>query len=931
MKLYELLSATAVVAVCASPAHAGEKVLYEAAPEWIEPVDFEAALDENETFVLFDRQVRMEDGVVHDYTDIAYKIDNPQALTQLGTLQLPWLPDKGDLVVHDLEIIRDGERIDLLAQGADFDVIRREQQLEQRSLDGMLTATMAVPGLRVGDVLRIRRTTTTRDQALNGEMQVLQGVFAEPNDLGFGRVVVSWPEDLEVRYQATRDVALAAPETVGGYKRLALEFPVEELDPMPDDAPARYRQPALLQVGTYPSWEEVSAKMAPHFGTEGAIEPGGDVAREVASIMARTDVPLERAALALQVVQDRIAYLLNGLDGGNYLPQQPEQTWELRYGDCKAKSMLLLAMLREMGIESEAVLVRSEAGDWVPELLPMPGDFDHMIVRAKIDGEDYWLDGTNAGIRLATIAEVPRFFYALPLREGGADLVPVKQRWQETPDRIAKVKIDHSAGFDYPALFDIDVTVQGAMATRFQNAAELTDPKELAVFAEQYAENLVGDNIVFDASVDYDEDSGIARIVAKGLTSPWWEFERSRATLTPWTSSNEMTFSPDRARREWRDIPYQVGGPLRMTEEVVIELPETGATFDLRGTDATGQMVAGSRITRSATLDDGTLRVTSDKAEIPLEVAAADFADNRRAASRLKGGDYTVRVNDGVTRYWEYSPAQVEERLAGLEQAMDGYIALNPEEAWRYAMRASMRSTYTYDYDGAVRDLTRAIDLESNATLYAERAQAHANAGNWERALDDALYAYDLQGDVAMALRLAEIHVEMGDVDAALALLEEFELGGDDGVQLTQVRAEYEGDAGRAADGFALLEEALVERPGDSSLLNSQCWHMGIWGYKLEEAEAVCSEAVQASSYEANVLDSRAMAYYRLGEFDKAIRDIDAALSKQPNLAASRYLKGVILLEQGKAEEGRREIAFAQRLAPRVVRQYERYGIELPK
>jgi hypothetical protein len=34
--------------------------------------------------------------------------------------------------------------------------------------------------------------------------------------------------------------------------------------------------------------------------------------------------------------------------------------------------MLLLAMLREMGIESEAVLVASELGDVVPEMLPMP-------------------------------------------------------------------------------------------------------------------------------------------------------------------------------------------------------------------------------------------------------------------------------------------------------------------------------------------------------------------------------------------------------------------------------------------------------------------------------------------------------------------------------------------------------------------------------
>ena len=931
MKLHELLCATAVVVVSASPAYAGEEVIYEAAPAWVEPVDFEAALAKDQMLVLFDRQVRMEDGVVHDYIDVAYKIETPQALTQLGTLQVPWLPDKGDLFIHNLEIVRDGEVIDLLAQGADFDILRREQQLENRSLDGMLTATLAVPGLRVGDVLRMRRSTTTRDQALDGEMQVLQGVFAKPAEVGFARMVATWPEDTAMRYQVTRDVALAEPETIDGYRRLAIEFPVDELEEMPDDAPARFRQPALLQVGTYGSWDDVSAKMAPYFSTEGAITPGGDVAREVASIEAQTDVPLERAALALQVVQDRIAYLLNGLDGGNYLPQKPEQTWELRYGDCKAKSMLLLAMLREMGIESEAVLVRSQAGDWVSEMLPMPGDFDHMIVHATIDGKDYWLDGTNAGVRLASIDEVPPFFYALPLREGGAGLVRMEQRWQNTPDRAARVLLDQSAGFDYPALFDIDVTVQGAMATRFQTIDDSTDEDEITAFASQYASDLVGDNIVFQADIEYDEDTGIARVIAKGLTMTWWDVERNRATLAPYVSSNGISFSPDRARREWRDIPYQAGGPLRLVDEVEIRLPEGNVTYDLRGTDADAQMVGGARITRTATLDGDTLVVRSDQAEIPIEIPADQFPANRRAANKLKNGDYEVRANEGVTRYWEYSPADVAKRMEAIEDALDQYVAIDPEDADRYSVRASLLGTYAYDYDQAVRDLTRAIDEKPTADLYAVRAQTYANAGKWERALDDALYAYDLQGDFAMAGQLAEIQAKSGDVDGALALLEDFDLGGDDGVALAQMRAEYEGAAGRPADGLALIKEVLDGRPGDPDLLNAECWHLGTWSYKLDEAEAVCTEAVQASSYDASVLDSRAMAYYRLGEFDKALKDIDAALSKEPGMAASRYLKGVILAQQGHEKQAREEIAYAKRLAPQVVRQYALYGIEQPE
>lgn len=109
-------------------------------------------------------------------------------------------------------------------------------------------------------------------------------------------------------------------------------------------------------------------------------------------------------------MQDKISYLANGMAGGNYLPQSPQETWDYRYGDCKAKTYLLLAMLRDLGIDGEAALVRSNGGDAVAELLPMASSFDHVIVRARIAGRNYWLDGTSAGTRLANVDEVPVSF-----------------------------------------------------------------------------------------------------------------------------------------------------------------------------------------------------------------------------------------------------------------------------------------------------------------------------------------------------------------------------------------------------------------------------------------------------------------------------------------------------------------------------------------
>ena len=432
--MYRTLAALPLAAIVwSAPALAGEEPQYAQTPAWVQQADVPALIAERgPAEILYDRQFRLEAGLVVEYTDSVFRIDNPASLMDMNTQSLTWLPDKGDLTIHRFEIYRDGEVIDLVAQGVRFEVLRREQGVERRLLDGELTATVSVPGLREGDVLRIAHSVTLSDQALGHEVQAAEWLRSEPWQVGTARVMFSWPADAEMYWDVEDRVTLPEPELRDGYRWLSLDLPLAEADPVPRDAPYRYRRPSVLRVGSFASWEELSALMVPHFENAAQLAAGSPVAAEAARIMAQTDDPRERAALATRLVQDEVSYLLDGLDGGNYLPQSAEETWAIRYGDCKAKSVLLLALLREMGITSETVLVHSQAGDAIPELLPLPGAFDHMIVRGEIDGVVYWLDGTSTATRVANLADVPPFHYALPLREGGSGLVAMEQRLSQS-------------------------------------------------------------------------------------------------------------------------------------------------------------------------------------------------------------------------------------------------------------------------------------------------------------------------------------------------------------------------------------------------------------------------------------------------------------------------------------------------------------------
>lgn len=900
---------------------------YGAPPPWVVPADFAAAQAKGETLVLLDQQVRMEGGVVSQFSDVAYKIENPEALTTAGTLQLGWLPDKGDITVHRLEIWRNGAPVDLIASGSRYTVLRRETALEKRSLDGSLTATLAVPGLKVGDILRFSQTITQRDQALGDAMQFATALLAQPVKVGFGRIQVSWPEDAPMRWQAGPDVTLPQPVTAGGYSTLTAMLPLPKRADLPENAPARFAQPPIIQAASFTGWSDVSKRMAPHFATEGKIAPGSPLASKVAAIAAASGDPKGRAAAALRLVQDDIAYLLNAMNGGNYLPQSPAETWENRFGDCKAKSLLLLAMLRDLGVESEAVLVRSKNGDAVSRWLPSANAFDHMIVRAVIDGKSYWLDGTDGGTRIDTMAEVPPFHYALPLRPEGADLMPVEQRWPVAKDRVTTVTYDYRAGIDMPVLYDAKVEMRGQMGAAVRAQIEVKDEDKRLEYAEKLMKDLVGDGVVYKTTLAYDPESGLGTVTASGLLGTGFEFERGRGKLEIGLPSTGMEFAPDRARAAWQAIPYAVGGPFGSKMDVTVLLPEGAKGMQLAGLGDYSGEVAGVRVSRTASLQGGKLHIVDEAVRIPREIAVADFAKERAAVSRLNAGDPVLRTDATPERYWSTDPATARKRIASLEPAYDAIIALEPKEGWRWSQRAKLLQMGP-DLKRALADFDKAVALEPSAENYASRSAQRQELGDLAGALADAREAYALEATAPYAKSIATILAHQGKANEALGLLDGFDLSGDERISLMLFKADVLGEGGRTDEGWALLEQAASERPGDGEVLNAQCWFMGNWQYRLESAGEVCDKAVKAESYSAGSLDSRALVHYRRGERAEALTDLQAALTDSPNQTTSLYLRGLIALEEGRKQEGERDIASATRLYGAIEQFFERFGVK---
>lgn len=926
--IFGLLATTA-------PALAEDAVLYGPAPNWVAVRD-SAQLDtkSNTPLTMLDVQQRIEGETLSIYVDQASKLGSPESLTQIGTSTASWIPDKGNLTVHRVEIVRAGTVIDVLKGGARYEVLRRERGLESRQIDGVLTATLAVPGLQVGDILRVAYSQTLRDKALQGKVQIDAALLALPQEAGFARTTIAWPKGTSVRWQAGPAAGSPVEAVKDGWQTVSVPLPLAKREEMPQGVPSRFIRAPSLRATTFASWEEVSRVFAPLYSTKGAIAPGSQLAEEVAKIAGQSSDPLTRAALATRLVQDQVSYLMNGMSGGNYVPQTPTQTWTSRYGDCKAKSLLLHSLLDALDIKSEVVAVNSQSGDAVPDSIPMPAAFDHVLVRAEIAGTTYWLDGTSTGTRLATIADVPPFRHGLPIRADGAALMPITPRVPQVPMSAIKLVIDQRAGIDIPALVTATASLSGALGSQmsaiFGQASAEQKKQLIDSFAGSIFNNLSKDGgLVIDGDVRFDRDASITTITAKGLvTTQFSNLDGIKRMNLPALSSSKESFDFDRSRASWKALPVDLGPARRGREEVEVLLPLDEPGYKLGGKADYEAIFAGTTVTRKGMLEGQQLTVSEERAALGGELPATEIPAERAKALRLKNTTPFLTSPATAARAWRYQSPALKARLDLVEKAYAQAIARKPpaEQSSAFVARAGFRAG-TYDLEGAIADYDRAIAIEPEANLYLRRAYFNRKLGRIDAAIADAREAMKLAPSPESALTLADSLGYAGKSEEALKLLTEYDDMGDEHTFVVNVRSDVLGFAGKGVEGLKEIDALIEEKPGDTSLLNSSCWYRARFRVGTEGMIAICNQAVERASNAPAVLDSRALAWIASGNLTAALTDADAALKIMPGQVQTQYLRAWIANALGKAE-AKADLDYFRKFMPGLVQEYARYGLK---
>jgi tetratricopeptide (TPR) repeat protein/transglutaminase-like putative cysteine protease len=895
--------------------------------EWVAPAQTPPpppAADGASTIdLLTDVQTRFTKGGDANYYAAVYKIASPQGLDG-APLQVSWDPTLETLTIHRYRIIRDGKVIDLLGDGSKLSVIQREKDMENAALDGRLTATLQPNDVRVGDTIDLAFTRTRMDPALGGRSEALSG----PSDgTPYGRIRVRfvWPNDKKMQWRAFPGVLQPRlTHTAAGNELIADASNVTTPQP-PRGAPARFMVANAIDISEFPDWGAVSAAMLPYYAAAIKLGDASPVRAEARRIAAETSDPKHRAELALALVQEQIRYLFLGMNDGGYVPAAADLTWSRRFGDCKGKTVLLVALLRELAIEAEPVLVHTESGDLVANRLPAMGAFDHVIVRARIGDRTYWMDGTRLGDTQLDRLRTPPYHVGLPIAAGTKGLVTLEPELPTEPSETISLALDASAGIDAPASAKGELRFRGTDATDMRmKYAGLS-----AADRDQQLRELWRKNYDFVAptsiSTAIDERTGDFVITMTGTAKMDWFSEAG----TRW-------YEVDRARVGWKfdtdrdpgalnkDAPFQVDYPDYWESRETIKLPAGGAGFKLQGGSVDQEIGGIYAFHRKVGIEGGVLTMESSTRALAPELPASKAEQTRSEMTALANVGIFVRVPDeymatgaDIAALQGNKKALVEallhrgalhfdrNELAESLADENAVLAIDPANATAHSIRALALALQKDAKADEAAD--RAIALDSKQLL-AWRAKGVIALA--QKRYEDAEKAFSRQLEIdpkderglagrgSVRLALGRFKEALADVDAALAV--------DPKLDLHIVRAGALFGLDRAEEALAEADRAIEAQPRVEAFRNARA-EMREGAGKPELAIQDYDELIRMAP-KADYYLARA-ALWTSSDQSKRDADIKAALGLDPHSARALAFRADAAIDAGDLRTAQTDIA----------------------
>lgn len=348
------------------------------------------ALESGPVVVLSDTTVTriFPSGNVGRYAQQIFRINNESGAQSLATYAVTYDPDVESVEFLTAHVLHaDGTSADAPEAG-DAPV---DEAVGYETFYNVRNKYVQMPPMRPGDFVEIAyRVLPTSLESLYGDYYGDLEPFGSPAATLLQQFVVIVPDAKKFYYKAIRFNGQASEETSGPnrvYKWTARNMPAYVEEP---SAPPMIEELPYVEVSSFQTWDQFATWYTQLI--RDTFTTDADLVQTVNSLVKGKTTTEEKVDAIYRWVIQNTHYVALEFGIHGYRPYPVTQVFHRRFGDCKDKASLLIAMLNQAGIPADFVLVRIRDLGLIDPTIPAVADFDHAIV--YVPSLNRYLDGT---------------------------------------------------------------------------------------------------------------------------------------------------------------------------------------------------------------------------------------------------------------------------------------------------------------------------------------------------------------------------------------------------------------------------------------------------------------------------------------------------------------------------------------------------------
>lgn len=386
-----------------------------------EPDEQDVIVFLEETHLSFDTEGRRD-----TKRRLIFKVLSQKGAEDMSSISVKWQPwhesppvlrarvIDPDLSIHDLDpktLTEEG------VQSGEQDVYT-----DSKIMEGPLPAMM--PGAVVEETFDAAETQPLFSGGLTGRFYLDWDVPVEHS-----LFIVDSPDSFPVHTLVKGPVALQPQITKEGGRstwtvsaeHIAAEREIPPL--LPSDVP---RGPEV-EFSTASSWQAVAAGYSLILNRQTVVDQAKQI---TADAIQGTKTREETIAALVARLHKEVRYTGVEFGQSSLVPETPSEILQRKYGDCKDKASLLVAMLRSAGIPAYVALLSANGAEDIDPQMPGMGRFNHAIVYVPganpgsgPSTQDLWIDATDEYARLGYIPGDDQGRWALIIKPDQTTLV----------------------------------------------------------------------------------------------------------------------------------------------------------------------------------------------------------------------------------------------------------------------------------------------------------------------------------------------------------------------------------------------------------------------------------------------------------------------------------------------------------------------------